>query len=251
MSEPVLLRKDDAGVRLLTLNRPQALNAFNDALYLALAGALQAARADETVAALVLTGAGRAFSAGQDLAELADARSHAQRQIDGFGPFIEALEGFDKPLLCAVNGIAVGIGLTLLPYADLVLLAEGARLRAPFVSLGVTAEAGSTFLLPERIGWAAASRLLFAADWMDAAQAQACGLAYRVVPGETLLEETLALAAAIAVHPVVSLVATKRLMLAARNESARAARAREDEVFASLVGGPANKAAIEAFARRK
>ncbi|MGE0659737.1 MAG: enoyl-CoA hydratase/isomerase family protein [Reyranellaceae bacterium] len=251
MSEPVLLRKDEAGVRLLTLNRPQALNAFNDALYLALADALQAARADETVAALVLTGAGRAFSAGQDLAELADARSHAQRQIDGFGPFIEALEGFDKPLLCAVNGIAVGIGLTMLPYADLVLLAEGARLRAPFVSLGVTAEAGSTFLLPARIGWAAASRLLFTADWMDASQAQACGLAYRVVPGETLLEETLALAAAIAVHPVVSLVATKRLMLAARNEGARAARAREDAVFASLVGGPANKAAIEAFARRK
>jgi len=251
MSDPVLLQGDEAGVRLLTLNRPQALNAFNDALYQALAAALEAARADDAIAAVVLTGAGRAFSAGQDLAELADARSHAQRQTDGFGPFIAALEAFDKPLIGAVNGIGVGIGLTLLPYCDIVLMAESARLRAPFVSLGVTAEAGSTWLLPARIGWAATAGLFFTADWMDAAEALACGLAWRVVPADGLLPAAQTLAAAMAQQPVVSLVATKQLMLASRNEAARAARGREDAVFAALVGGPANRAAIEAFTKRK
>src|SRR5438093_9268482 len=120
-----------------------------------------AARTD--IAVVVLTGAGRAFSAGQDLhpgaAHAVDGEPH------GFGPFMDALDSFPKPLIAAVNGLGVGIGLTFLLHCDLVIIAPDARLRAPFVSLGLTAEASSTYLLPLRVGWQEAARLLYTSCW--------------------------------------------------------------------------------------
>lgn len=249
--EPVLRVEALGRVRRLTLNRPAALNAFNDALYRSLAAALTGVAADPDAAVVLLTGAGRAFTAGQDLAELGDARSHAQRAADGFGPFMQALEGFPKPLVAAVNGLAVGIGLTMLPHCDIVLMAEEARLRAPFVPLGVTAEAGSSVLLPAAIGWGAAAHLLYTGGWLDAAQAQAAGLAWKVVPGAALAAEAMAVAEAIAAQPLPSLVATKGLLQAARRDAVQAARAREDAAFAALVGGPANREAVAAFQERR
>ena len=110
-------------MRLLTLDRPDALNAFDSPLYRATGAALDAARADDAVKVVVLTGAGRAFSAGQDLDEMA--RLAGGEQIDsGFPVLLDALQAFDKPLVAAVNGAAVGIGFTMLPHCDLVLAAE-------------------------------------------------------------------------------------------------------------------------------
>ena len=167
----MLVSEDHGSVRLLTLNRPEALNAFNDDLYDAVAEALAKAADDPGVAVVVITGAGRAFSAGQDLGELGEPRRHDDEEPHGFGPFIAAAESFPKPLIAAVNGLTVGIGLTLLPHCDLVLMSEDARLRAPFASLGVTAEAGSSFLLPATIGWAATAHLFYTASWLDAVRA--------------------------------------------------------------------------------
>lgn len=247
-----VLRIDDADrVRLLTLNRPDALNAFNDELYDAVCGALHAAADDPDVATVVITGSGRAFSAGQDLGEMARPARHDDGARHGFLPFIEAVEGFPKPLVAAVNGIGVGIGLTLLPHCDLVLVARGARLRAPFVSLGVTAEAGSSALLPQRVGWQNAAHLLFTASWLEAEQVVEIGLAWRVCEPAQLLEEALAVAREIAAMPVESLVATKTLLLDARLDAVRAARERENIRFARLVGGPANREALAAFEERR
>jgi enoyl-CoA hydratase/carnithine racemase len=247
----VLRSEARGGVRLLTLDRPGSLNAFNDDLYDAVREGLADAAARDDVKVVVVTGNGRAFSAGQDMAELERARSHDDGAPHGFPPFIETVEAFPKPLVAAVNGLGVGIGLTLLPHCDIVLIADGARLRAPFVSLGVTAEAGSTALLPARIGWQAAAHLLYTAAWMDAAEAVACGLAWRACPPDALLDEALALAAQIAAMPMDSLVATKRLLLDARLDAVRAARAREDVRFAALLGGPANREALAAFRERR
>ena len=247
----VLRSEDHERVRLLTLSREKALNAFDDELYDAVRDALRAAAEAPDVAVVVLTGSGRAFSAGQDLGELGQPRQHVDGAPHGFTPFIETLESFPKPLVAAVNGLGVGIGLTLLPHCDLVLIAEGARLRAPFATLGVTAEAGSSLLLPVTVGWQAAAHLFFTAEWIDAAQAVAIGLAWRAVPGERLLEEALGVAAKIAAMPIDSLVETKRLLLAARLDAVRAARGREAAAFARLVGGPANREAITAFRERR
>ncbi len=247
----VLRIEDRDRIRLLTFDRPQALNAFDDDLYDAVRDALLDAAERPDLAVVVMTGQGRAFSAGQDLGELERPRQHDDGRAHGFTPFIEAVESFPKPLVAAVNGIGVGIGLTMLPHCDLVLIAEDARLRAPFVRLGVTAEAGSTHLLPVAIGWGETAHLLYTAAWVDAARAVELGLAWRQAPSERLLEEALAVAAEIAAMPIASLVATKKLLLAARLDAVRAARGREGVIFAGLAGGPANREAIAAFKERR
>lgn len=256
MSDPLdtkgVLRIDEKDrVRLITLDRPDFLNAFNDDLYDALRDGLADAAERSDVAVVVLTGAGRAFTAGQDLAEMARPRRHDDGLPHGFPPFIKALEAFPKPLIAAVNGLGVGIGLTMLLHCDLVFVSTGARLRAPFVSLGVTAEAGSSFLLPARVGWQEAAHLLFTADWIDAEDAVGCGLAYRVCEPGALLADALDTARSIAAMPIPSLVATKQLLLDGRLDSVRAARDREVRAWGPLAGGPANREAITAFRERR
>ena len=246
-AQGVLRIEDRDRVRLLTLDRPQFLNAFNDDLYDAVCGALQEAANRPDLAVVVLTGAGRAFTAGQDLEEMSAPRRHADGKPHGFVPFIETVESFPKPLIAAVNGVGVGIGLTVLLHCDLVLMAENSRLRAPFVSLGVTTEAGSSLLLPARVGWQEAAHLLYTARWLDAGAALESGLAWRVCPPEKLMDETLAVAEEIASMPVESLIATKQLLLQARLDAVRTARHRENAAFAKLVGGPANLEAIASF----
>lgn len=250
MTGELLETNDHDKVRVLTLNRPESLNAFNDALYDAVTQALGAAAEDDGVSVVVITGEGRAFSAGQDLAELGKPVQHDDEEPHGFTPFIQTVECFPKPLIAAVNGLGVGIGLTLLPHCDLVLIADGARLRAPFVSLGVTVEAGNSYLLPATIGWQAASHLLYTAAWVDAGDAVRLGLAFRSFADDELMDRTLEIAQQIAGMPLESLVGTKQLLMDARLDAIRAARERETVTFAGLVGGPANRAAIEAFSRK-
>ena len=253
-----MLRVDDHdGVRLLTLNRPDALNAFDTPLYDACATAFHEASARDDIACVVLTGEGRAFSAGQDLGEMSridptgGAPSDADDPGPGFPRFIDTVASFEKPLLAAVNGLGVGIGLTVLLHCDLVLIARGARLRAPFVPLGVVPEAAGSLLMPIVMGSQRASLSLYTGEWVTADEAVACGLALRVVEPDALLGETMDLAGRIARMPVTSLVETKRLVLAGRIDAIRAARAREDAAFARMVGAPANLEAITAFLEKR
>ncbi|HLM63221.1 MAG TPA: enoyl-CoA hydratase/isomerase family protein [Acidimicrobiales bacterium] len=231
-----LVRVDDHGpVRLVTLDRPEVLNAFDNALYRATADALGAARDDDRVHVVVLTGAGRAFSSGQDLGEMA--RLAAGEDLEsGFPVLLDALQAFDKPLVAAVNGVAVGIGFTLLPHCDLVLAAEHARFRTPFAVMGVPPEAASSLLFPDRMGWQRAAHVLFASPWLSAAEAVEHGIALRTVPADDLLPEALALAAAVAAAPLPALRAIKSTMLAGRDAAVTAARSCEDAAFARVLG---------------
>jgi enoyl-CoA hydratase/carnithine racemase len=233
------VRVDDVdgadAVRLLTLDRPQALNAFDSSLYRAAGAALDAARDDDAVKVVVVTGAGRAFSAGQDLNELA--RLAAGEQIEsGFPALLDALQRFDKPLVAAVNGAAVGIGFTMLPHCDLVLAADDARFRTPFAEMGVPPEAASSYLFPARMGWQRAAEVLFTSPWLSAEDAVDCGIALRVVPAHELLPQALGLAASIATAPLVALRAIKATMLAGRADAVAAARVREEAAFAQVLG---------------
>ena len=251
-----MLRIDDHdGVRLLTLDRPDALNAFNTALYDACAAAFHEATARDDIACVVLTGTGRAFSAGQDLGEMAQidtsTRSDGNDPGPGFPRFIDTVAAFEKPLIAAVNGLGVGIGLTVLLHSDLVLISKTARLRAPFVPLGVVPEAAGSLLMPAVMGGQRAALALYTGDWITADDAVACGLALRAVEPDALLTETMELAGRIARMPVSSLVETKRLVLAGRIDAVRAARAREDGAFAHMVGGPANLEALTAFLEKR
>ena len=241
---------DEHRVRTLTLDRPEALNAFDEALYDATAEALLDAAADPGVAVVLLTGAGRAFSAGTDLREM-----HARATDPAFVPgkhgfigLLDALVAFPKPLVCAVNGIGLGIGATVLGFADLAFMSSTARLKCPFTSLGVAPEAASSYLLPRLMGRQDAAWMLLSAEWIDAEQARDAGLVWRVCEPEDLLAEATRHATLIAQRPISSLVAVKRTMTAPLRAQVDAARERENAAFAELMGGPANLEALTAFA---
>ena len=248
-----LLIQDDARVRTLTLDRPEALNAFDEALYDATTEALLSAAEDPEVAVVLLTGNGRAFSAGTDLLEMHRMATDPDfvRGTHGFVGLVDALAAFPKPLVCAVNGIGLGIGATVLGFADLAFMSSEARLKCPFTSLGVAPEAASSLLLPLLVGRQNAAWMLLSAEWVGAEEAQRMGLVWRVCPPESLLEEALRHATLLAARPISSLVAVKRTMAEPWRAAVREARDREDAAFAELMGGPANTEALTAFLERR
>jgi enoyl-CoA hydratase/carnithine racemase len=244
MPTEVLGVDDRDRIRTLTFQRPEAANAFNEDLYLTLAAALETAGTDDAVSVVLLTGAGKTFSSGTDLNEMAAiAEAHAAGESSadtgkGFGALLDMLIGFPKPLVAAVNGSGVGLGLTMLAHCDLVLIAEHARLLAPFTAMGVAPEAAGSYLLPLRMGHQQAALALYASRWITADEAVASGLALRTCPAETLLETTYELAREIAAKPLASLLATKRLVGDAHRDRIVRARQQEDAAFAELLRGP-------------
>ncbi|HEX3286853.1 MAG TPA: enoyl-CoA hydratase-related protein [Mycobacterium sp.] len=244
---------DENRVRTLTLDRPDVLNAFNEALYEATAEAIRAAAADPEVAVVLLTGNGRAFSAGNDLKEMqaritdpamADTGSH-------FSSMIDALAEFPKPLICAVNGLGVGIGTTILGYADLVFMSSDARLKCPFTSLGVAPEAASSYLLPQLIGRQNAAWLLMSSEWVSAEEALRMGLVWRVCAPDELLPEARRHAEILAGRPIPSLMAVKQTIAEPSRPGIEAATERENAHFAELMGAAANADALAAFTDKR
>ncbi|KUI47690.1 crotonase [Mycobacterium sp. GA-1199] len=253
MAETTLRIDDDNRIRTLTLNRPEVLNAFNEELYLATGTALKDAAADDEVAVVLLTGEGRAFSAGNDLNEMHRRITDPAFNEQGshFTTMIDALADFPKPLICAVNGVGVGIGATILGYADLVFMSADARLKTPFTSLGVAPEAASSYLLPRLIGRQNAAWLLMSSEWVDAAEAHRMGLAWKVCSPEELLTEARRHAEILASRPIASLMAVKQTMTAPTREGINAATARENEHFAVLMGAAANASALADFTAKR
>ena len=249
--DPLLRIEDDGRVRTFVLNRPGALNAFNEELYGLATAALAEAAASPDVAVVVLTGTGRAFSAGTDVVEMA-ARTH-----DGGGPpsmfpaMITALADFPKPLIGAVNGLALGIGATVLGFADLVFMADTARLRCPFTDLAVAPEAASSYLFPLLLGRQNATWLLMSSEWFDAEECRAVGLVRKVCRPDQLMAEAMAAARLLAAKPIASLVETKRTITAGHRDAIEAARERENTAFRRLLGQPANMEAFAALAARR
>ncbi|MDT0201786.1 enoyl-CoA hydratase-related protein [Nocardioides sp. AE5] len=247
----MVLRVEDANrVRTVTLDRPEALNAFNEELYDATAEALLEAAADPGVAVVLLTGQGRAFSAGTDLLEMHRIATDPDfvRGKHGFLGLIDALVAFPKPLVVAVNGLGLGIGATILGFADLAFMATTARLKCPFTSLGVAPEAASSLLFPQLIGRQNAAWMLLSAEWVPADQALEMGLVWKVCEPEDLLDTARHHAEVLAARPISSLVAVKRTMVEPHRAAIAEARERENAAFAELMGGPANLEALTAFA---
>jgi enoyl-CoA hydratase/carnithine racemase len=242
----VIETEDTDGVRLIAFNRPEARNAFNVAMYRTVADALDEAGGDDSVHAAVLTGRGSAFSAGQDLREMADiAAGRAPGDTgQGFPRLLDCLQRFPKPLFAAVNGVGVGLGFTMLGHCDIVLLDEGARLRVPFAELGVPPEAGSSYLFPARMGWQEAARVLLCSEWVTADQAVDSGVALRVCPSGTVVDETMALAQRVAAYPPAAVREIKALMRAAQDDAVGNALARENEAYGRLLGSAATRHAL-------
>jgi enoyl-CoA hydratase/carnithine racemase len=226
MDEPVV-SADEGPVRTITLNRPRRLNAFTAESYRALAAALKDADREAAVGAVVLTGAGRAFSSGVDLDALAE---EGQARLDlapTFNDLLETLMAFSKPLLAAVHGVAVGFGATILLHCDVVLVAEDTRIRFPFTSLGTAPEAGSSVLLPALIGPQRAADLLYTSRWVSGTEAVSLGLAAGCYAAGDVMGRARAAALLVAAQPGEAVAAAKRLIRSGRRDVVRAALARE------------------------
>ncbi len=242
---------DQNRVRTLTLNRPEALNAFNEVLYDATTDALLTAASDPDVAVVLITGAGRAFSAGQDLnemqARITDPDFATGRH--GFPGLIGALADFPKPLICAVNGVGLGIGTTILGFADLAFMSTAAKLKCPFTSLGVAPEAASSYLLPQLMGRQNAAWMLMSSEWVDAEEALRMGLVWKVSSPDELLTDTRRHAEVLASRPISSLMAVKQTITEPHRDQIAAATARENALFEKLMGAAANAEALAEFTR--
>jgi enoyl-CoA hydratase/carnithine racemase len=206
-----VLSEDYGSVRLLTLARPEKLNAFTAEGYRALRDRLNEAAAAPSVSVCVLTGQGRAFSAGVDLGEMGRPDGPKELGVE-FDPLLECLADFPKPLMAAVNGLAVGFGATILLHCDIVILDATAVLRMPFAALGTAAEAGSSYLLPRRVGSQQAAWIMLSASTFSADDAVANGFAFASVDTGKVLDATLDMAQRLATHRSAVLVANKRLL---------------------------------------
>jgi enoyl-CoA hydratase/carnithine racemase len=247
-----MLRTEDLDrVRTITLARSDALNAFDLSLRVATIAALRSAAADSEVAVVILTGSGRAFSAGADVVEMADRTTAVLDPTDGFPALIDAIAQFPKPLLFAVNGLALGIGATILGLADLVFMASDARVQCPFTALALVPEAGSSLTFPLLIGKQHASWVLLSSDWFSADECREMGLAWKVCASDELLAVAAAHARVLAARAISSLVESKRTIAAAYRDALAAARARETEAYRRLLGKPANVEALSAVLERR
>ena len=209
----MILKERQDGVLVLTLNRPEKLNAITGELLDALYAALKEGEEDREVRALLLTGAGRAFSAGQDLTEFGDRKPDYEAHLRRYNRVVEALSGLEKPLVVGVNGVAAGAGMSLALWGDLRLAAVGASFTTAFVRIGLVPDSGLSFLLPRLVGLAKAQELLLLSPRLSAEEALALGLVHRVVPAEKLMEEALSLAKELAQGPTRAYALTKKLLL--------------------------------------
>ncbi|WP_404287455.1 2-(1,2-epoxy-1,2-dihydrophenyl)acetyl-CoA isomerase PaaG [Microvirga sp. RSM25] len=204
------------GYRVITLNRPDRLNSFNEAMHAALMSALVDAETDGNCRALILTGAGRGFCAGQDLSDrvfspgqVPDLSSTLERL---YNPLVRKIRTLQMPVICAVNGVAAGAGANIALACDIVLAARSAKFIQAFAKLGLVPDSGGTWLLPRLVGTARARALALLAEPVPAEQAEAWGMIWKAIDDAVLMDEAHRLAAHFAVQPTVGLGLIKQAL---------------------------------------
>jgi 2-(1,2-epoxy-1,2-dihydrophenyl)acetyl-CoA isomerase len=219
-----ILVASNGGLTTLTLNRPDKLNSFNEAMHAELRGALEHCAADPGCRAILLTGAGRAFCAGQDLSDRAMSADAGLPDLDDtldrlYNPLIQLVRTLEKPIVCAVNGVAAGAGANLALACDIVLAARSASFIQAFCRLGLIPDAGGTWLLPRLVGEARARGLAFLGERLSASQAEAWGLIWRCVDDDRLLPEAMATAEQLAQGSTHGLALIKQALNASAGNS--------------------------------
>ena len=241
----------DGGVATVTLDRPDALNAQTRASRRALVRELRALSADTAVRCVVLTGAGRAFCAGQDLREPGALEDVDTMIRETYVPIVESLVGMPKPVIAAVNGAAAGAGLSLALACDLRYMAEDAVLMMAFSNIGLVPDCGGTWLLPRTIGYARAFELAATGRRVAAPEALELGLVQRVLAGADLLPAVQVLARELAARPTLALAWTKRLLRAAEQGTLTDLMELEAQLQASAVLTHDHAEGVAAFLEKR
>ena len=202
------------GVLRITLNRPDKYNAFNREMALALQAALDQAAEDDSIRAVMITGAGKAFCAGQDLGEVTgdQALGFENILVEHYNPIVIKIRELPKPVVCAVNGVAAGAGANIAICGDVVVATENASFIQAFSKIGLIPDSGGTFFLPRLIGLQQASALMMLGEKVDASKAEQMGMIYKALPAETFFETAVALAEQLAAMPTQALAMTKKAL---------------------------------------
>lgn len=260
MAEPLVLTSDAGAVRTLQLNRPAALNSFTTAMHAELMAALERAAGDAAVRCLVLTGAGRAFCAGQDLADPAvapdPAPGAAPKDLGDviatwYAPLVARIRAMPVPVVAAVNGVAAGAGANLALCCDLVVAARSASFIQAFAKIGLVPDTGGTWLLPRLVGTARAMGLALLGDKLPAEDAARIGLIWQCVDDAALADTVAALASRLAAMPTQALVATREAIAAAQGMTLEQALANEARIQRGLGQAHDYREGVEAFRAKR
>ncbi len=227
MSENVHVELID-GVCRITLDRVAKKNALTRDMYKAIADALESAATDDAVGCVLITGSGGVFSAGNDIGDFQKAKDEPQKQHSDSARIYGCLPTYPKPVVAAVDGLAIGIGTTLLLHCDIVYCSTAARFRMPFVDLGLVPELGASMLVPALAGRHKAAELILLGDFFDSATAESIGLVNKVLPPEELGAYALAISKRLAAKPRTSMRLTKGLLR-------RGAEAVHEQIAAEMV----------------
>jgi 2-(1,2-epoxy-1,2-dihydrophenyl)acetyl-CoA isomerase len=209
-----ILVKTTNALRILTLNRPDKFNSFNREMAIRLQNELDLAAIDESIRAILITGEGKAFCAGQDLSEAIDPNGPGISAIvtDHYNPILKKIRNIEKPIICAVNGVAAGAGANIALACDVVIAANAASFLQAFSKIGLVPDSGGTFFLPRLIGFQRASALMMLGDKIRAADALQMGMLYKVVADDQLMIEAEKIAMTLSAMPTKAIGYTKRLL---------------------------------------
>jgi 2-(1,2-epoxy-1,2-dihydrophenyl)acetyl-CoA isomerase len=239
-------------VAVITLNRPDKLNSFNREMALRLQEILDECKKPE-VRCVYITGAGKGFSAGQDLAEVVDPSGPGMKVIlsEHYNPIVTRIRKLEKPVVAAVNGVAAGAGANIALCCDIVVATQSASFLQAFSKIGLIPDSGGTFTLPRLIGWQKASALMMLGDKVPAAEAERIGMIYKVFSDEKFKEESLAIAATLSKMPTKGLAYTKQILKISFNNSWED-QLQDEDVFQQKAAQTADyKEGVQAFLEKR
>jgi 2-(1,2-epoxy-1,2-dihydrophenyl)acetyl-CoA isomerase len=249
---PVLFTVEE-GIATITLNRPDKLNSFNREMALLLQQKLDECAADPAVRCVYITGAGKGFCAGQDLAEVVDKQGPGMQRIlnEHYNPIITRIRNLRKPVVAAVNGVAAGAGANMALACDIVVASHSASFIQAFSKLGLVPDSGGTFMLPRLIGWQKASAIMMLGDKIPATQAEQMGMIYKVIPDEDFVEESKKIALTLSQMPTKGLAYTKHILSASMTNTLEQQLMLEDEFQQKAANTWDFKEGIQSFLEKR
>lgn len=241
------------GVAYITLNRPDKLNAFNREMAMLLQARLDESASLHEVRCVYLTGSGKGFSAGQDLAEVTDPQGPTMSQIlgDHYNPIVRKIRNMPKPVVAAVNGVAAGAGANIALCCDIIVAAASASFIQAFSKIGLIPDSGGTYFLPRLVGWQKASALAMLGDKVTAGEAEKLGMVYKVYADESFLKDTMALAEKLAAMPTRSLAMTKHALNYSFTQNFEEQLALEDKLQQEAALTYDYREGVEAFMQKR
>ena len=248
-----ILFRTEGNIAVITLNRPAVFNSFNREMALELQKRLDECASDQNIRAIYLTGEGKAFCAGQDLQEAIAGKDITIEKIvrEHYNPIIKKLRSIEKPIVCAVNGVAAGAGANIALACDVVVAGQNVSFIQAFSKIGLIPDSGGTFFLPRLIGFGKASALMMLGDKIGAVEAERMGMIYKTVPDEKLHEEAMVIAQTLGNMPTVGLGLTKRLLNESMTHTLEQQLDREEVVQAKAASTYDYNEGVKAFLEKR